>query len=99
MSIRSAFDVLSGRAAPSDDLTPNGVTDKLWPEYTAAKQRFSASRSSWSEAWSENLIKVGLGLGRPKDWFGTIRKDGFVQFTHNQCGQGHLSSLQHVAHS
>ncbi len=44
MSIRSAFDVLSGREpAPFDDLTPHGVTDKLWAEYTAAKKKFSAA--------------------------------------------------------
>ena len=40
----------------------NLVTDKLWAEYTAAKQKFSASRSSWSDAWSVDLIKVGANL-------------------------------------
>ncbi len=30
------------------------------------------------------LIKVGAN-----DCFGTVRKNGFVKFTHNQCGHGY----------
>ncbi len=87
MSIRSAFDVLSGREpAPSDILTPHKTVSQTscGQNTTAAKQKFSASRSSWSDPWSVELIKVSA-----KDWFGTVRKDGFVQFTHNQCGHGY----------
>ena len=47
-SIRSAYDVLSGREpAPSHELTQNGVTDKLWADNTAVKQKCSASRGAW----------------------------------------------------
>ena len=39
------------------------------------------------------LIEVGA-----TDWFGTVRKDGFVQFTHNQCGHGNsCSNMSRIA--
>ena len=77
MSTRSAFDVLSGRdPPPSDDQRPEGVADELWAEYTAANEKLIGSRTSWAGDWRILLIKAGA-----KDY---VRKDGFVQFTHNQ---------------